>query len=154
MELGGYKVLNPLINIPLSMGKGSNVSKEIIGNIGNTLLRHFTVYLDYRRQQVIIEKGKDFESKFPEDKSGMLIGKTGDGFPEIVFVAPGTPADKAGFLKGDIVRKINSTDAGSFGGIIGVRNLFLEEAGKEYNIEVIRAGSKQELKLILEDMFE
>ena len=154
MELGGYNVLNPLINIPLNMGKGSNISREIIGNIGNTLLRHFTVYLDYKKQQVIIEKGKDFDRKFPEDKSGMLIGKTGDGFPEIVFVAPGTPADKAGFLKGDIIRKINGTDAASFGGIIGVRNLFLEEAGKEYNIEVIRAGSKQELKLILEDLFK
>jgi len=154
MELGGYNVLNPLINIPLNMGKGSNISREIIGNIGNTLLRHFTVYLDYKKQQVIIEKGKDFDRKFPEDKSGMLIGKTGDGFPEIVFVAPGTPADKAGFLKGDIIRKINGTDAASFGGIIGVRNLFLEEAGKEYNIEVIRAGSGQALKLILEDMFK
>jgi len=154
MELGGYKVLNPLINIPLNMGKGSNVSREIIGNIGNTLLRHFTVYLDYKRQQVIIEKGKDFDRKFPEDKSGMLIGKTGDGFPEVVFVAPGTPADKAGFLKGDIIRSINGTDAGSFGGIIEVRNLFLEEAGMEYNIEVIRAGSGQALKLILEDLYK
>jgi len=84
----------------------------------------------------------------------MLIGKTGDGFPEIVFVAPGTPADKASFLKGDIIRKINGMDADSFGGIIGVRNLFLEEAGKEYNIEVIRAGSEQEMKLILEDLFK
>ena len=154
MELGGYKVLNPLINVPLNMGKGSNVSKEIIGNIGNTLLRHFTVYLDYKRQQVIIEKGKDFDRKFPEDKSGMLIGKTGDGFPEIVFVAPGTPADKAGFLKGDILLRVNGTDAASFGGIIGVRNLFLEEAGSEYNIETIRDGSKQELKLILEDLYK
>ena len=154
IELGGFKVLYPLINIPLDKGKGSNISKEIIGNIGNSLLRHFTVYLDYKRQQVILEKGKDFERKFPADKSGLLIGKTDDGFPEIVFVAPGTPADKAGFLNGDIIRRINGTDAGSLGGIIGVRNLFLEEAGKEYNIEVIRAGSKQELKLILEDLFK
>ncbi len=154
IELGGYKVLYPLINIPLDKGKGSNISREIIGNIGNSLLRHFTVYLDYERQQVIIEKGKDFERKFPTDKSGLLIGMTDNGFPEIVFVAPGTPAEKAGFLNGDIILRINGTDAGSFGGIIGVRNLFLEEAGKEYNIEVVRAGSKHDLKLILEDLFK
>jgi glycosidase len=154
MEIGGYKVLNPLINIPLNMGKGSNVSREIIGNIGNTLLRHFTLYLDYKRQRVIIEKGKDFERSFPEDKSGMLIGRTGDGHPEIVFIAPGTPADKAGFLIGDIIMRVNGTDAASLGGIIGVRNLFLEEAGIEYNIELIRAGSGQELKLTLEDLFK
>ncbi|MBU1183037.1 MAG: aspartyl protease family protein [Pseudomonadota bacterium] len=154
IELGGYKVSYPLINIPLDKGKGSNISREIIGNIGNSLLRHFTVYLDYERQQVILEKGKDFERKFPADKSGLLIGMTDDGFPEIVFVAPGAPADKSGFLNGDIILRINGTDAGSFGGIIGVRNLFLEEAGKEYNIEVIRAGSKHDLKLILEDLFK
>ncbi|MBU0545350.1 MAG: PDZ domain-containing protein [Proteobacteria bacterium] len=153
-EVGGFKVLYPLINIPLDKGKGSNISKEIIGNIGNSLLRHFTVYLDYKRQQVILEKGKDFETKFPADKSGLLIGSTDEGLPEIVFVAPGTPADKAGFMNGDIIRRINGTDAGSFGGIIGVRNLFLEESGKEYSIEVIRAGSKQELKLVLEDLFQ
>lgn len=154
IELGGYKVSYPLINIPLDKGKGSNISREIIGNIGNSLLRHFTVYLDYERQQVILEKGKDFERKFPADKSGLLIGMTDEGFPEIVFVAPGTPADNAGFLNGDIILRINGTDAGSFGGIIGVRNLFLEEAGKEYNIEVIRAGSEHDLKLILEDLFK
>ncbi len=153
VEVGGFTVLYPLINIPLDKGKGSNVSREIIGNIGNSLLRHFTVYLDYKRQQVIIEKGKDFDRRFPEDKSGMLIGKTGDGHPEVVFVAPGTPGDKAGFLAGDIIRSINGTDAVSFGGTIGVRNLFLEEAGKEYHIEVMRAGSKQELKLILYDLY-
>ena len=152
-EVGGFKVLYPLINIPLDKGKGSNISREIIGNIGNSLLRHFTVYLDYKRQQVILEKGKDFETKFPADKSGLLIGSTDEGLPEIVFVAPDTPAEKAGFLIGDIIRKINGTDAGSFGGIIGVRNLFLEEAGREYSIEVSRAGSKQELKVVLEDLF-
>jgi len=154
IELGGFKVLYPLINIPLDKGKGSNVSKEIIGNIGNSLLRHFTVYLDYKRQQVILEKGEDFERRFPADKSGLLIGKSDDGFPEIVFVAPGTPADKAGFSNGDTILRIDGMDAGSFGGMIGVRNLFLEEAGREYNIEVLRAGSKHDLKLILEDLFQ
>lgn len=154
IKVGGFTVLHPLINIPLDKGKGSNVSKEIVGNIGNSLLRHFTLYLDYKRQQVIIEKGKDFDHRFPEDKSGMLIGKTGEGHPEVVFVAPGTPGDKAGFQNGDIISKINGTDAVSFGGIVGVRNLFLEEAGKEYNIEVMRTGSKQELKLVLEDLFK
>ena len=103
---------------------------------------------------MILEKGKDFERKFPADKSGLLIGRNDDGLPEIVFVAPGTPADKAGFVNGDIILKIDGTDAGSFDGMIGVRNLFLEEAGKEYNIEVIRAGSKHELKLVLEDLFK
>jgi hypothetical protein len=154
MEIGGYKVLYPLINIPLEKGKGSNVSKEIIGNIGNSLLRHFTVYLDYKRQQVILEKGNDFEKRFPSDKSGLLIGRAGDGAPEIVFVAPGTPADKSGFLCGDIILTVNGADAVSFGGIAGVRNLFLEKAGTEYCIEVMRGHNRIELKLVLEELFE
>ncbi len=154
IEVGGFKVPHPLINIPLDKGKGSNISREIIGNIGNSLLRHFTVYLDYKRQQVILEKGKDFETRFPKDKSGLLIGRTDGGLPEMVFVAPGTPADRAGFANGDIVLKIDGKDAGFFGGITGVRNLFLEKAGTEYCIEISRGQNSLELRLILEDLFE
>lgn len=154
VELGGYKVLNPLINIPVSKGKGSNDSREITGNLGNYLLRHFVIYLDYKRQQVIVEKGKDFEQNFPEDKSGLLIGTGEGGFPEIVFVAPKTPAAKAGFIKSDIIRKINGINVDSFGGVAGVRDLFSKEAGKEYDIEALHKGNITEFKLVLKDLFK
>lgn len=154
MELGGYKVLNPLINIPLNKSKGSNDSREIIGNLGNNLLRHFVIYLDYKKQQLIIEKGKDFEQNFPEDKSGLLIGIGEGGFPEIFFVAPKTPAAKAGFIKGDIIRKINGVNVNSLGGVDGVRDLLSKEEGIEYNIEALHEGNIMEFKFVLKDLYK
>ncbi len=154
VELGGYKLLNPLINIPEIKGKGSNYSREIVGNMGNNLLRHFVIYLDYKRQQVIVEKGKDFEKNFAEDKSGLLIGTGADGFPEIVFVASETPASKAGFTGSDIIRKINGVNVDSLGGADGVRALLSKEEGTEYNIEVLHDGNIMEFKLVLKDLYK
>ncbi|MBU1053898.1 MAG: aspartyl protease family protein [Proteobacteria bacterium] len=154
VELGGYKVSNLLINVPVSKGKGSNDSREIIGNIGNKLLKHFVIYLDYKRQQVIVEKGKDFEKYFPEDKSGLLTGTGEGGYPEVVFVAKKTPAADAGFIKGDIIRKINGINVDSLGGVDGVRELFSKDEGTKYNIEVLQNGSIREFKLILKDLYK
>lgn len=154
VDLGGYKVLNPLINVPVSKGKGSNDSREITGNMGNNLLKHFVIYLDYKRQQVIVEKGKYFEKNFAEDKSGLLIGIGEGNFPEVVFVAPETPAAQAGFIRGDIIQKINGINVDSLGGVDGVRELFSKEEGIEYNIVVLHDGSTTEFKLTLKDLYK
>ena len=107
IEWAGFTIEKPLIEIPLQMGEGAFRRRELIGNLGNSLFRHFVLYLDYKRQQVIIEKGSNFDHIFPRDKSGVQIVLNEDEDIEVVFVAPDTPAAKSGLQKGDIIESIN-----------------------------------------------
>jgi hypothetical protein len=153
IEWAGFTIENPLIEIPLEQGEGSFRRRELIGNLGNSLFRHFVLYLDYKRQQVIIEKGDNFEHMFPRDKSGVQIVLNEDGDIEIVYVAPDSPADKTGFQKGDIIKSINSIETGYLGGLLAVRDLLRKEAGTKYTFTLSRGGETKEVTLKLRDLF-
>ncbi len=154
LELEGFVIENPLISIPRQRGEGAFASKELIGNIGNALLRQFVLYLDYRRQQVILEKGADFGKKFPRDKSGLqiLLTEDGDGY-EVFFIAENTPAEKAGFKKGDVIQSINGIKVDYLGGIVAMRELLREKAGTKYTFKVMRTGKTREIILELRHLY-
>lgn len=152
VELGGILVNENLAAISLEKEGGSG-SKESAGIIGNQTFRHFIIYLDYNKQQVILEKGKDFDKKFPIDKSGLQL-KLSDGGDITVFYVPvGTPAFDAGFKKGDIVTAINDKDIKSFGGLMPVMELLKEKAGTEYKFTILRDGQTKQINLKLKDLF-
>ncbi len=152
-ELGDFVVQDPLVSIPRQKGKGAFAHMERTGNIGNSLLRHFVLFLDYKKQQIIIEQGKHFGRSFPTDKSGLQLLVTEDADFEVFFVSPNTPATKTGFQKGDIVQSINGIGVGYFGGIISIRDLLREKAGTRYTFEVLRNGTTKELILELEELY-
>ncbi len=151
LELAGFKLKDQLMDYPLEKGVGAFSSQELIGNIGNALLKNFVIYLDYPNQQVIVEKGADYGIKFPQDRSGMQIF-VGDSGYEIYFVSPGTPADKAGFKKGDIIRTVNDIDADFFKDLSAVRDLFRQESKSSYRIGVERDGKVKTLEITLADL--
>jgi hypothetical protein len=154
IEIAGFTIMNPLISIPRERGEGAAASKEKIGNIGNTLLRHFVLYLDYKNQQLIFEKGDDFDKQFARDKCGLQIVCTEDGTGyEVLFVADNTPAEKAGFKKGDIIERINGISVSYFGGLVAIRNLFKEDVGTQYSVTVLRNGAPIELVTELQELW-
>jgi hypothetical protein len=152
LEIAGYTLERPLISVPLQMG-GAFGSKEGTGNLGNSILRHFVVYLDYERQQVILEKGADFEKIFPEDKSGLALIENDDGEIEVLYISPRTPAERAGFAEGDIVKSVNGIPVGLLDGVLALRELLRADEGTEYRFEVDRAGSIRHIKLKLRNLF-
>ncbi|MCK4329331.1 aspartyl protease family protein [candidate division WOR-3 bacterium] len=152
-ELGDFVVHYPLVSIPRQKGKGTFAHMERTGNIGNSLLRHFVLFLDYKKQQIILEQGKHFGRDFPTDKSGLQLLVTEDADFEVFFVSPNTPAMKAAFQKGDIVQSINGIKADYFGGIISIRDLLREKAGTRYTFEVLRNETTKELILELEELY-
>jgi len=152
-ELAGFLKEDPLISIPRQKGEGAFAKTEQIGNIGNYLLRYFVLYLDYNIQQVILEKGGDFGKKFPRDKSGLQILYADDGDIEVFFVAENAPAEKAGFKKDDIIQSINGIKTDYFLGIVAIRKLLREEAGKKYSFKVLRGEKAKEITLTLQELF-
>jgi len=154
IEWAGHTIRNPLIGTPLQRGAGAFGRSEMIGNLGNSLFRHFTLYLDYKRQQVIIEKGGDFDREFPRDKSGLQLLLNKDDSVGIVFVAPGTPAADAGFQKGDVIISINDIETEYLGGLLAVRDLLRKEAGTRYTLAVVRGGEKKEISFTLRYLYK
>jgi hypothetical protein len=154
MEFAGWMIENPVISIPPGKGQGAFADEELTGNIGNSLLRHFVIYLDYKHERVIVEKGDNFGRAFPRDNSGLQIKKRQDGALEVMFVPKGTPAFKAGFQAGDIIRSVNGVDTKYLGGLLSVKGMLSEKPGTEYRIEVMRGSESKELKLALRDLYK
>lgn len=153
IEWAGHTLDNPLIDMPLQQGEGAFRRTEVIGNLGNSLFRHFVLYLDYERQQVIIEQGENFEHLFPRDKSGLQVVLSEEDDVEIVFVAPGTPASDAGFQIGDVMTAVNGIETDYLGGLLAIRELLRNEAGTTYKISVKRDSEEKKLTVKLRDLY-
>ena len=153
VEFGGYTVERPRISMAGAGGEmaGAFSGGELVGNLGNTLFRHFVLYLDYENQQVVVEKGDDFGTEFPWDRSGLQLWRP-DEACEVLYVSPETPADEVGFHEGDTVLSINGIDIDRFAGLLSLRAMLREEAGTEYLFEVERDGKRKELRLVLRDL--
>jgi hypothetical protein len=153
LKIGGFVIKNPLICIPYKEKSGASLVGELVGNIGNSTLRHFQIYLDYEKQQILLEQGENFNKNFPEDKSGMIIGRTEQGQPEIVFISSGSPGDRAGFKEGDIIISINRKKLENNSGIHQIIRLLREDAGTKHNFVIMRDGKTKTIQLVLEDLY-
>jgi hypothetical protein len=153
IEFAGFKLEDQVISFPLEEGVGAFSGQELIGNLGNSVFRHFTLYLDYANQQVIVEKGKDFTRVFPRAKSGLQVHMTEEGGYQVVFVSPGTPADKAGFEIDDMITAINGIEMEYIDGLASYQELMKKEAGTEYVFSILRNDKPKEIKLKLKDLY-
>jgi len=154
IELAGFAWENPIIDVPVQRGPGAFGGGELAGNIGNTLMRRFVLYLDYKREQVIIEKGADYSRVFPEAKSGLQFMYDDNGRLEATFVAEGTPAAKAGLQEGDLLISVNGIPVELFDGPVALRTLFKGEAGEEFLIEFDRNGASKTAGMTLRYLYD
>ncbi len=151
IEFAGFEVEASRIACPVQQVVGAFGGSERIGNVGNTLLRHFVLYLDYENQQVTVEKGDDFGLDFPVDRSGLQLWRTDEGELEVFHFAPGTPAEDAGFAVGDIVTSIDGIDAADLD-LVSIRELLRGDSGTEHTFGILREGRGSSAKLVLRDI--
>ena len=153
LQVGTMVLGNPLISVPDTKGPGATATAELIGNIGNATLRHFTVYLMYETQQLILKPGGDFRTNFPRNNSGLQIARTDQGNPCIVYISPGSPGEKAGLATGDIIQAINTAKFNRNSELEAIRNLLTQQPGTVLHLQILRNRQKQDLKLILENLY-
>lgn len=152
LEAAGFHIDHPLVTIPLKRGKGATALGEIAGNLGNDILRHFNLVLDYANQQVIFAKGKNFGKHPLRDKSGILIGRSEFKQPMISFVASDSPAQRAGFLAGDIIVQIDDRKISPGTPVLPLREILREEEGTTHIFTLSRNGQQVRLPLTLENL--
>jgi hypothetical protein len=152
LEFVGFTVYEPPISFSYG-GTDTTFAVDQIGVLGNSLFRNFVLYCDYAGERIIVEKGDRFNQPWPRDKSGLQIAWSYDREVEVTYVSPDTPAEKAGFVKGDMIRFINGIDAGLFDGIIAIRELLKADPGTKYEVVVGRAEQGKTLELELAELF-
>jgi hypothetical protein len=152
MLFAGFTVYEPRLSFSYG-GTDTTLRTDKIGILGNTLFRDFVLYVDYGNERVIVEKGEHFGQPWPEDHSGLQIAWTVEGDEiEVTYVSPDTPADKAGFEKGDIVASINGIRVEHLDGVIAIREMMRAEPGTLYEFTIERASQEKKLRLKLEDL--
>jgi membrane-associated protease RseP (regulator of RpoE activity) len=110
-SIGSLHPPTPTGGIFLSQS-GVGAMEHIAGNIGNGILKRFTMTLDYAHHLLYLEPN----AHFPEPDvyfvgwSGLKVSKnvTSD-HPEVVEVETGSPAAQAGVRAGDVIIAINGS---------------------------------------------
>ncbi len=152
LSFAGFTVKRPTISYALATMDTVAVPDEL-GALGNTLFRHFVLYIDYAGEQVIVEPGADLEKTFPEDRSGLLVGRTPDRRISVLYVSPGTPAATAGFQEGDIIESLDGAPADQLGDLVGIRAKLMTDAGTKYTFTVLRSGKTAVLEMTLAELY-
>jgi predicted aspartyl protease len=103
------------------------------GLIGNDLLRRFNVTFNYVRQQIHLVPNTHFRDLFDYAYSGLSIYYV-DGKIIVDDVVPGSPAEKAGLLRDDIILGVGNDLSNN----LQLYKTLLQEAGKKINLLVSR----------------
>jgi len=154
LQIDRFQLNLPLIAIPSEKGVGATALGEVGGNLGNSTLHHFHLFLNYPEQKIILEEGQSFNATFPRDKSGLIIGRSENNQPMISYISSNSPATKAGLVAGDIIVELAGQAVGPNQPIIPLRDILREHtAGNSVAIKVQREEQILSTTLILEDLY-
>ncbi len=93
---------------------GAFDTRRSAGNLGAGILSRFRVIFDYGQDRLLVEPGEGWGSRpFDRNRTGLSLQAAGDGGCEVLLVAPGSPAEKAGIVKGDRVIAVDGSPLGA-----------------------------------------
>jgi Trypsin-like serine proteases, typically periplasmic, contain C-terminal PDZ domain len=107
----------------------------ISGLLGNDILKRFNVTLNYQKREIHLLPNSHFRDPFDYSYVGMSIYFI-DGKVKIDDLIPGSPADKAGFRKDDVVFAINN----NFSNDINQYKNILQSSGERIKVLLLRDG--------------
>jgi len=106
VQVGKYKFRN----VPTYLYKDEyNVTSypAVGGLLGNDLLRRFNLIINYPKREIHLTPNTHFSDEFDYAYTGMAAYFT-DGIVLVDDIIPGSPAEKAGLLKDDVIVGINN----------------------------------------------
>ena len=112
------------------------------GLIGNDLLRRFNATFNYVKQEVHIIPNSHYRDDFDYAYHGLSLYYI-DKQIVVDDVVPGSPADKAGFMKDDVVIALNNDISNN----IQVYKTMMQEIGVKMNFVILREGKALQLSM-------
>lgn len=125
------------------------------GLIGNHLLERFDVVFDLHHSKLYLKAHKNYNKNFEFDKSGITLYAFGENLHEyyIRHIVEGSPADEAGLLPGDIIKKVGFWSY-KWLNINKINKKLAGKSGKKITLKVIRNGEKLSRTIILRDLLD
>ena len=125
------------------------------GLLGNPILKRFKVVIDYVNEQVYLKASKKYNKPIEYDISGLILYAFGQELSSyfVKEVLPGSPAEQAGILKGDIIKRIGFFSA-NFYTLEQVYSKLIRNRGKKINLVLERNGFKFKKTLHLVDKLQ
>lgn len=106
ITFGGVTFPDVPTTFPASDGSSVD-SARTLGNIGLPLLSRFHIYTDYPNDRLWLKPvARATDMPFPKDRSGFVARMDGAA-AKVLMVAPGSPAEAAGFKAGDSLAAFN-----------------------------------------------
>ncbi len=147
LVLGRMEVTGIPINMSVNT-EGAYASATFSGTVGESLYRRYHVFLDYPRRRVIFEPTAEASKPFPERRTyGLTILASGADlrtYP-VTAVRPGSPAEEAGFRKGDVIAALDGRPAAAF--TLGQLRNSLAKEGEHHEVQVARGSEKLTLPI-------
>ena len=105
LSFAGYELRDVPVSFPQA-SEGVFATSAVDGNLGGAVFRRFRLVFDYGRKTLHVEPGPDWDTApFRKDRLGLDLAFKGDVL-EVSFVAPGSPAEKAGIRVGERIRTL------------------------------------------------
>ena len=154
LQLGRNQLIEPISNFQeLVTLSDSTYLNGRNGLIGGEILSRFNFIIDLNNEKLYLQPNKYFKYKFKYDKSGLILiagGATLNMFA-VYGVLPKSPAEEAGFQKGDEITRINLTPCRYFN-LSSINQKFQGKTGKIFHIRFKRNGQSMKLNLKLRDL--
>lgn len=110
VALGPFRLSGELVSYYGPALRGSEYTRAVAGIYGEPLLSRFDATYDYSRGTVWLDRIPDAQP-VPFDRSGLTLTKADGGALTVAAVMPDSPAEAAGFKKGDRVTAIDGKPA-------------------------------------------
>ncbi|MGN6248843.1 MAG: aspartyl protease family protein [Ginsengibacter sp.] len=103
------------------------------GLIGNDILRHFNLIINYPQKEIYLLPNSHFRDPFDYSYTGLTMYSL-DGSIFVDDIVKGSPADKAGLKNGDVIMGVDN----NFSGNLETYKNLLQKTGYRINILVMR----------------
>lgn len=124
------------------------------GILGNTLLKRFSIIIDYPKEKLYLRGTRKYNKEFEYDKSGMNVLAFGQDLNQFLVssIINGSPSAEAGIKPGDVIVKIN----GRYNKNVSLQyitGLMSQKEGKKIRLEIRRGETILKKEFLLKDWY-
>lgn len=138
------------VPVPSFIGRFSrdpSDTRNLAGNIGQDILRHFTEIFDCMRGEVYFETTKDSGQPEVFNRAGLIFDSFGHGL-QVMTVLPGSPGAQAGVEVGDVITAVDGKTPGDEVN----PPAFLQPSGTQILLTVQRGTETRQVTVTLKDI--